>query len=158
MRIITWLYRRPRRGCRWLLGFSVTSYLRDEASAVITDHLSQFVLISSHSAPTPASRELKAECVRLVVTSRLHSFQWSRRRDKDGSRAAEKWRAGQELPCNLIPLCFAFIHSLSWQITLQWEEGGQDDEWGREKGGGRERESVCVCVCVCVCDVMIHCL
>lgn len=75
------------------LFFSVASYLRDEASAVITDHLSHFVLISasrSHSAATPTSRGLKAECVRLVVTSRLSFVSMKpsagQRREKVASR------------------------------------------------------------------------
>lgn len=85
-----------------------------------------------------------------------------RQQDKD-----RKWQAGQELPCNLISLRFVFIHSLSWQITFEWETQARDDKWDRQRIGikgkrGRENnyirvwsaarggESVCAFVCVCV--------
>lgn len=90
-----------------------------------------------------------------------------RQQDKD-----RKWQAGQELQCNLISLRFVFIHSLSWQITFEWETQARDDKWERERIGikgkrGRQDnyirvwsavrggESVCVCLCVCQCALVL---
>lgn len=123
-------------GCDWFQAVFVTG-------AVITYHLSHFVLISGEMLLLQHQHnDLRFNVIGCDPW--LYLFLWGCLWTVTGQRrcGCRKWQPGQELPCNLIPLRFVFIHSMSWQIMLERKKARRDDKWERKRRGQKGRREV----------------